>query len=237
MTTRCSEPTPSCAQDSQISSGRVPELPRMPVLPHLLPDITFTCNKEELGNGKIKLWAVLTFLDRLKVHTVKPKETKYFSSPEGFSPFKVMTAFIMVCMLVISIQGQSQPQRVISQLLDIIHYVERSQHQGMTLEEAKRTLDMSLPSVVLKATRYSTGYSWICVCVHISGPLDYLKDIPELVFRRPNGWGISTLCVSFMIVKWLCQFRGSCASHTVQTNLQTSLTDHSNEARTECLLP
>lgn len=31
--------------------GRVLELPRMPVLPHLLPDITLTCNKEELGNA------------------------------------------------------------------------------------------------------------------------------------------------------------------------------------------
>ena len=31
--------------------GRVLELPRMLVLPHLLPDITFTCNKEELGNA------------------------------------------------------------------------------------------------------------------------------------------------------------------------------------------
>lgn len=31
--------------------GRVLELPRMPVLPHLLPDIILTCNKEELGNA------------------------------------------------------------------------------------------------------------------------------------------------------------------------------------------
>lgn len=30
--------------------GRVLELPRIPMLPHLLPDITLTCNKEELGN-------------------------------------------------------------------------------------------------------------------------------------------------------------------------------------------
>ncbi|XP_042637982.1 tyrosine-protein phosphatase non-receptor type 13 [Orycteropus afer afer] len=29
--------------------GRILDLPRMPVLPHLLPDITLTCNKEELG--------------------------------------------------------------------------------------------------------------------------------------------------------------------------------------------
>lgn len=39
------------------------------------------------------------------------------------------------------------------QLLDIIHYVNGVSTQGMTLEEAKRTLDMALPSVVLKATR------------------------------------------------------------------------------------
>ena len=33
--------------------GRVLELPKMPVLPHLLPDITLTCNKEELGNANL----------------------------------------------------------------------------------------------------------------------------------------------------------------------------------------
>lgn len=29
--------------------GRILELPRMPVFPHLLPDITVTCRDEELG--------------------------------------------------------------------------------------------------------------------------------------------------------------------------------------------
>uniref|UniRef100_A0A8C9F192 Tyrosine-protein phosphatase non-receptor type 13 n=1 Tax=Pavo cristatus TaxID=9049 RepID=A0A8C9F192_PAVCR len=33
--------------------GRVLELPKMPVLPHLLPDITLTCHKEELGNREL----------------------------------------------------------------------------------------------------------------------------------------------------------------------------------------
>lgn len=42
------------------------------------------------------------------------------------------------------------------QLLDIIHYVNGVSTQGMTLEEANRALDLSLPSVVLKATRYWT---------------------------------------------------------------------------------
>lgn len=33
--------------------GRVLELPKMPVLPHLLPDITLMCHEEELGNTEV----------------------------------------------------------------------------------------------------------------------------------------------------------------------------------------
>lgn len=33
--------------------GRVLELPKMPVVPHLLPDITLMCHKEELGNMEL----------------------------------------------------------------------------------------------------------------------------------------------------------------------------------------
>ncbi|XP_060273378.1 tyrosine-protein phosphatase non-receptor type 13 isoform X8 [Ovis aries] len=99
--------------------GRVLELPRMPVLPHLLPDITFTCNKEELGfslsGGRDSLHQVVYVSD------INPRS---IAATEGNL-----------------------------QLLDIIHYVNGVSTQGMTLEEAKRTLDMSLPSVVLKATR------------------------------------------------------------------------------------
>ncbi|XP_069450722.1 tyrosine-protein phosphatase non-receptor type 13 isoform X9 [Ovis canadensis] len=99
--------------------GRVLELPRMPVLPHLLPDITFTCNKEELGfslsGGHDSLHQVVYVSD------INPRS---IAATEGNL-----------------------------QLLDIIHYVNGVSTQGMTLEEAKRTLDMSLPSVVLKATR------------------------------------------------------------------------------------
>ncbi|XP_032448835.1 tyrosine-protein phosphatase non-receptor type 13 isoform X6 [Lynx canadensis] len=99
--------------------GRVLELPRMPVLPHLLPDIILTCNKEELGfslsGGHDSLHQVIYISD------INPRS-------------------------VAAIEGNLQ-------LLDIIHYVNGVSTQGMTLEEAKRTLDMSLPSVVLKATR------------------------------------------------------------------------------------
>ncbi|XP_006055432.2 tyrosine-protein phosphatase non-receptor type 13 isoform X3 [Bubalus bubalis] len=99
--------------------GRVLELPRMPVLPHLLPDITFTCNKEELGfslsGGRDSLHQVVYVSD------INPRS---IAATEGNL-----------------------------QLLDIIHYVNGVSTQGMTLEEAKRTLDISLPSVVLKATR------------------------------------------------------------------------------------
>ncbi|XP_042840169.1 tyrosine-protein phosphatase non-receptor type 13 isoform X5 [Panthera tigris] len=99
--------------------GRVLELPRMPVLPHLLPDIILTCNKEELGfslsGGHDSLHQVIYISD------INPRS-------------------------VAAIEGNLQ-------LLDIIHYVNGVSTQGMTLEEAKRALDVSLPSVVLKATR------------------------------------------------------------------------------------
>ncbi|KAB1282510.1 Tyrosine-protein phosphatase non-receptor type 13, partial [Camelus dromedarius] len=103
----------------QLVLGRVLELPRMPVLPHLLPDIAFTCNKEELGfslsGGHDSLHQVVYVSD------INPRSA---AATEGNL-----------------------------QLLDIIHYVNGVSTQGMTLEEAKRALDMSLPSVVLKATR------------------------------------------------------------------------------------
>ncbi|XP_073897920.1 tyrosine-protein phosphatase non-receptor type 13 isoform X4 [Castor canadensis] len=99
--------------------GRVLEFPRMPVLPHLLPDIILTCSKEELGitlsGGHNSLQQVIYISD------INPRSVAAF-------------------------EGNLQ-------LLDIIHYVNGVSTQGMTLEEANRALDMSLPSVVLKATR------------------------------------------------------------------------------------
>ncbi|KAM5338620.1 tyrosine-protein phosphatase non-receptor type 13 isoform 5-T5 [Glossophaga mutica] len=99
--------------------GRVLELPKMPVLPHLLPDIILTCNKEELGfslsGGHDSLHQVVYISD------INPRS-------------------------VAAIEGNLQ-------LLDIIHCVNGVSTQSMTLEEAKRALDMSLPTVVLKATR------------------------------------------------------------------------------------
>uniref|UniRef100_A0A8D1B425 Tyrosine-protein phosphatase non-receptor type 13 n=1 Tax=Sus scrofa TaxID=9823 RepID=A0A8D1B425_PIG len=99
--------------------GRVLELPRMPVLPHLLPDITLACDKEELGfslsGGHDSLHQVVYVSD------INPKSV---AATEGHL-----------------------------QLLDIIHYVNGVSTQGMTLEEVKRALDMSVSSVVLKATR------------------------------------------------------------------------------------
>ncbi|XP_037385445.2 LOW QUALITY PROTEIN: tyrosine-protein phosphatase non-receptor type 13 [Talpa occidentalis] len=103
----------------RIVLGRILELPRMPVLPHLLPDITLMCTNEELG------FSLSGGLDSLH-------QVVYISDINPRSPA--------------AIEGNLQ-------LLDIIHYVNGVSTQGMTLEETKRTLDMSLPSVVLKATR------------------------------------------------------------------------------------
>uniref|UniRef100_A0A670KCG9 Tyrosine-protein phosphatase non-receptor type 13 n=1 Tax=Podarcis muralis TaxID=64176 RepID=A0A670KCG9_PODMU len=46
--------------------------------------------------------------------------------------------------------------------LDVIHYINGISTQGMTLKEAKRTLEMSLPTVVLKGTRYFLGMAKCC---------------------------------------------------------------------------
>ncbi|XP_068949418.1 tyrosine-protein phosphatase non-receptor type 13 isoform X14 [Petaurus breviceps papuanus] len=99
--------------------GRILELPKIPILPHLLPDITLMCLKKELGlslsGGHDSIYQVIYISD------ISPKSTA-------------------------AIEGDLQP-------LDIIHYVNGVSTQGMTLKEAQRILEMSFPSVVLKATR------------------------------------------------------------------------------------
>lgn len=99
--------------------GRILELPRMPVFPHLLPDITVTCHGEELGFS-------------LSGGRGSPHGVVYISD------INPRSAAAVDCSL---------------QLLDIIHYVNGVSTHGMTLEEANRALDLSLPSVVLKVTR------------------------------------------------------------------------------------
>ncbi|XP_048796912.1 tyrosine-protein phosphatase non-receptor type 13 isoform X6 [Lagopus muta] len=99
--------------------GRVLELPKMPVLPHLLPDITLTCHKEELGlllaGGHDSIYQVVYISDILPRSAAAREESL--------------------------------------RALDIIHYINGVSTQGMTLKEAKRTLETSLPWVVLKVTR------------------------------------------------------------------------------------
>ncbi|NXI65994.1 PTN13 phosphatase, partial [Anseranas semipalmata] len=99
--------------------GRVLELPKMPVLPHLLPDITLMCHKEELGlvlsGGHDSLYQFVYISDILPRSVAAREESLH--------------------------------------ALDIIHYINGVSTQGMSLKEAKRILETSLPKVVLKATR------------------------------------------------------------------------------------
>uniref|UniRef100_A0A8D1VJZ5 Tyrosine-protein phosphatase non-receptor type 13 n=1 Tax=Sus scrofa TaxID=9823 RepID=A0A8D1VJZ5_PIG len=151
--------------------GRVLELPRMPVLPHLLPDITLACDKEELGfslsGGHDSLHQVVYVSD------INPKSV---AATEGHL-----------------------------QLLDIIHYVNGVSTQGMTLEEVKRALDMSVSSVVLKATRYCASVRGGCLRGHrhfrvLKDRKFSWKDIPELAMHRLNGQGL---------VKFVCLLQDS----------------------------
>uniref|UniRef100_A0A8D0WMU9 Tyrosine-protein phosphatase non-receptor type 13 n=1 Tax=Sus scrofa TaxID=9823 RepID=A0A8D0WMU9_PIG len=125
--------------------GRVLELPRMPVLPHLLPDITLACDKEELGfslsGGHDSLHQVVYVSD------INPKSV---AATEGHL-----------------------------QLLDIIHYVNGVSTQGMTLEEVKRALDMSVSSVVLKATRY---------CASVRGGHHVVEPCGKPAFTPQNSF-------------------------------------------------
>uniref|UniRef100_A0A7M4F696 Tyrosine-protein phosphatase non-receptor type 13 n=1 Tax=Crocodylus porosus TaxID=8502 RepID=A0A7M4F696_CROPO len=103
----------------RIVVGRVLELPKIPILLHLLPDIILTCHKEELGislsGGHDSLYQVV-YISDIQPTSIAAKEGSL-------------------------------------RMLDIIHYINGVNIQGMTLKEARRTLEMSLPNVVLKATR------------------------------------------------------------------------------------
>uniref|UniRef100_A0A6J0US88 Tyrosine-protein phosphatase non-receptor type 13 n=1 Tax=Pogona vitticeps TaxID=103695 RepID=A0A6J0US88_9SAUR len=100
--------------------GRVLELPKIPMMPHLLPDINLICHQEQqlgisLAGGHDSLYQVVYISD------ISPKSAA-------------------------AMEGTLRP-------LDIIHYINGVSTQGLTLKEAKRTLEMSLPTVILKGTR------------------------------------------------------------------------------------
>lgn len=98
----------------------------------------------------------------LKINTLKAKETNIFLFPEGFSLSGGHDSLHQVVYI-----SDINPRSAAAvegnlQLLDIIHYVNGVSTQGMTLEAAERALDMSLPSLVLKATRYLLcSYLWV----------------------------------------------------------------------------
>ncbi|XP_028932510.1 tyrosine-protein phosphatase non-receptor type 13 isoform X7 [Ornithorhynchus anatinus] len=99
--------------------GRVLELPKLPVSPHLLPDITLTAHGDELGLSLSGGYNSLCQL--LYIRDIKPGSAA-------------------------ASEGTLRP-------LDVVHYINGTSTEGMTLKEATRVLATSLPSVVLKATR------------------------------------------------------------------------------------
>ncbi|XP_069092215.1 tyrosine-protein phosphatase non-receptor type 13 isoform X3 [Pleurodeles waltl] len=98
---------------------RILELPKTPVMPHMLPDISLMCNKQELGlsllGGYDSLCQVL-YISEISPGSAADRE------------------------------GSLRP-------FDIIHYINGACTLEMTLNEARRALEMSIPTTVLKATR------------------------------------------------------------------------------------
>ncbi|XP_069486537.1 tyrosine-protein phosphatase non-receptor type 13 isoform X2 [Ambystoma mexicanum] len=98
---------------------RILELPKTPLLPHMLPDIILACHKDELGlslsGGYDSLCQVL-YISEISPGSVADQE------------------------------GSLKP-------FDIIHYMNGACTLEMSLKEAKRALEMSPPTIILKATR------------------------------------------------------------------------------------
>lgn len=130
------------------------------------------------------------------------------------------------------------------QLLDIIHYVNGVSTQGMTLEEVKRALDMSVSSVVLKATRYCASVRGGCLRGHrhfrvLKDRKFSWKDIPELAMHRLNGQGL----VKFVCLLQDSQMAGSvsqphpCLPYRAEQSSNQSLAHHHAKAWTVCRVP
>ncbi|XP_006885384.1 PREDICTED: tyrosine-protein phosphatase non-receptor type 13 [Elephantulus edwardii] len=167
--------------------GRVLDVPRMPVLPHLLPDITLTCNKEELGfslsGGHNSVHQVVYISD------INPRS-------------------------VAAIDGNLQ-------LLDIIHYVNGVSTQGMTLEDVKRTLDIALPSVVLKATR--NGHPVVASAKKTSGSSPKLNKANGHHSVEPCGKPAVTPSHSFSKVNGERIIEGKCSIYQMEESINLTL--------------
>lgn len=110
---------------------------------------------------KLQALCSVIFLGWIKNNTLRLRK-QIFLFPEGFSISGGHNSLHQVVYI-----SDVNPRSVAAtegnlQLLDIIHYVNGVSTQGMTLEAAERALDMSLPSLVLKATRYLLcSYLWV----------------------------------------------------------------------------
>ncbi|XP_015195598.2 tyrosine-protein phosphatase non-receptor type 13 isoform X2 [Lepisosteus oculatus] len=99
--------------------GRVLDVPKPPIEPRLLPDITFQCQEEKLG-------LVL--------------------GGGSESPYKVLYVADIIPGSVVSVQTCLRQ-------LDLIHYINGTLTQNLSLMEAKSLLELSKPNIILKATR------------------------------------------------------------------------------------
>lgn len=132
--------------------GRVLELPKMPVLPHLLPDITLTCHKEELGNRE--LYSFFLYCDFFSSFTKQELDFFFFFTYTGLVLSGGHDSLYQVVYISDILPRSVAAREESLHELDIIHYINGVSTQGMSLKEAKRSLETSLPKVVLKATRY-----------------------------------------------------------------------------------
>ncbi|XP_078532408.1 tyrosine-protein phosphatase non-receptor type 13 isoform X3 [Lissotriton helveticus] len=123
---------------------RILELPKAPVMPQMLPDITLMCNKHELGLSLLGGYDSLCQV--LYISEISPGSAA-------------------------DIEGSLRP-------FDIIHYINGACTLEMTLREARRALEMTLPTTVLKATR--DGHP-------VAPSISQMSDLPPKVNGHHHG--------------------------------------------------
>ncbi|MBN3311884.1 PTN13 phosphatase, partial [Atractosteus spatula] len=121
--------------------GRVLDVPKPPIEPHILPDITFQCQEEKLG-------LVL--------------------GGGSESPYKVLYVADIIPGSAVSVQTCLRQ-------LDLIHYINGTPTQNLSLTEAKSILELSKPNIILKATSVIICNGLRCSCIPVGFSVRYYQ--------------------------------------------------------------
>ncbi|NXH20787.1 PTN13 phosphatase, partial [Bucco capensis] len=198
--------------------GRVLELPKMPVLPHLLPDITLMCHTQELGlllaGGQESPYLVVYISDIL------PRSAA--AREESLQPLDIIHYINGV-----STQGMTLKEAKRMLETDLPKVVLKATRDGHAVLPKSRSPDSSDPWL-----RKANG----CSC---GDPCDQTEQTAEAYGPKLNGSGIlgpsqANTANNIHHTKGLMNFSGSGDSSSLGfTNQLSGVSNHSGKAETE----